>query len=204
MKKIKQSAKKIVSYIVIFIKRLFKEFQRDQCMIRASGLAFASLFALVPLSTLLFFLFSAIGSFSDFVKNIQDFLIEQLVPTSQEEIMFYIRRFIDNTRALGVAGLLFFLVTSVFLLNAIQNNFNAVWGSRSQKLTAKVSHIRIRSYRRQLSYQHRLEPGRNDSIACCGFRSRRNRQIAVVPAWCIPFNLHLSCAYAYDHFNSRG
>jgi membrane protein len=47
--------------------------------------------------------------------------------------MVYVRRFIENTRALGVVGLLFFLLTSIFLLNTIQNNFNAVWGSRSRR-----------------------------------------------------------------------
>lgn len=83
---------------------------------RASGLAFASLIALVPLSALLFSLFSAVGSFTDLVENLQGFLIRQLVPASQEEIMVYVRRCVENTWALGVVGLVFFLVTSVFLL----------------------------------------------------------------------------------------
>jgi membrane protein len=117
----------------LFVKRLFAEFQRDQCLTRAASLAFASLLALVPLSALLFSLFSALGSFSDVVANIQAFLFTQLVPTSQEEIMPYIQRFVENTRALGVVGLLFFLITAVFLLNTIQSTFNAVWGSRTQK-----------------------------------------------------------------------
>jgi membrane protein len=115
-----------------FVKRVFIEFQRNQCLVRASGLAFASLIALVPLSALLFSLFSSLGSFSDLLDNLQRFLIRQLVPASQEEIMVYVRRFVENTRALGVVGLLFFLLTSIFLLATIQNNFNAVWGSRAR------------------------------------------------------------------------
>jgi membrane protein len=116
-----------------FTRRLIREFGRDQCLVRASGLAFASLIALVPLSALLFSLFSAVGSFTDLIDSLQSFLIRQLLPASQEEIMHYVRRFVENTRALGVVGLLFFLLTSVFLLNTIQNNFNAVWGSRSRR-----------------------------------------------------------------------
>ena len=112
------------------MRQVFVEFQRNQCLNRASGLAFASLIALVPLSALLFSLFSALGSFSDLLENLQRFLIQQLLPASQEEIMVYVRRFVENTRALGVVGLLFFLITSIFLLGTIQNNFNAVWGSR--------------------------------------------------------------------------
>jgi membrane protein len=116
-----------------FLGTLFAEFQRDQCLIRAAGLAFATLLALVPLSALVFSLFSALGSFNDLLERFQAFLITQLLPASQEEIMAYIRGFVQNTRALGVVGLLFFLVTAVLLLNTVQNAFNAVWGSRERR-----------------------------------------------------------------------
>jgi membrane protein len=116
-----------------FLGTLFGEFQRDQCLIRAAGLAFATLLSLVPLSALLFSLFSALGSFNDLLERFQAFLITQLLPASQEEIMAYIRGFVQNTRALGVVGLLFFLVTAVLLLNTVQNAFNAVWGSRERR-----------------------------------------------------------------------
>jgi membrane protein len=116
-----------------FLRRLILEFQRDQCPIRAASLAFATLLALVPLFALLFSLFSALGTFSEVLENLQSFLFQQLVPTSQEEIMAYIQRFVENTRALGVVGLLFFLITAVFLLNTIQSTFDALWGSRARK-----------------------------------------------------------------------
>ncbi len=112
---------------------LFGEFQRDQCLIRAAGLAFATLLALVPLSALLFSLFSALGTFNDLLERFQAFLLTQLLPGSQQEIMGYIRGFVQNTRALGVVGLLFFLATAVLLLNTVQNAFNAVWGSRERR-----------------------------------------------------------------------
>jgi membrane protein len=116
-----------------FLHRLTLEFKRDQCPTRAASLAFTTLLALVPLFALLFSLFSALGTFSEVLENLQSFLFRQLVPTSQEEITAYIQRFVENTRALGVVGLLFFLITSVFLLNTIQSTFDALWGSRSRQ-----------------------------------------------------------------------
>lgn len=113
--------------------RLWREFNRDQCAVRASGLAFASLLALVPVSALLFSLFSALGTFSGLVESIQAFLLRILVPTQQEEILSYVNQFVDNTRRLGVFGLLVFLVTSILLLAAIQRTFDAVWGTASRK-----------------------------------------------------------------------
>jgi membrane protein len=123
----------VVSAVGKFLGTLFGEFQRDQCLIRAAGLAFATLLSLVPLSALLFSLFSALGSFNDLLERFQAFLITQLLPASQEEIMAYIRGFVQNTRALGAVGLLFFLLTAVLLLNTVQNAFNAVWGSRERR-----------------------------------------------------------------------
>ena len=124
------------------LRRLVQEFKRDQCPVRAASLAFTTLLALVPLSALMFSLFSALGTFSEVLENIQSFLVRQLVPTSQDEIMAYIQRFVENTRALGAVGLLFFLITAVFLLNTIQTTFDAIWGSRT----------RVNSLRRLATY----------------------------------------------------
>ena len=120
-----------------FLRRLFRVFTRDQCALRASGLAFASLLALVPMSALLLSLFSSLGSFSSIVESIQEFLVRTLVPTSQEEVLTYVNQFVENTRGLGVIGIPVFLATSILLLAAIQRTFDAVWGISSRKNPVK-------------------------------------------------------------------
>ncbi len=121
--------RKAAQYLVT----LRREFSYDQCPLRAAALAFASLLALVPVSALLFSLFSGFGAFRSIVESIQEFLIRVLIPTRQEEILAYITRFVENTRGLGVIGLVFFLITSVLLLAGIQRTFDAVWGSTPRK-----------------------------------------------------------------------
>ncbi|MBN1687373.1 MAG: YihY family inner membrane protein, partial [Spirochaetales bacterium] len=115
--------------------RLWREFNHDRCPVLASSLAFASLLALVPVSALLFALFSGFGAFASIIESIQTFLIGVLVPTQQEEILTYVSRFVENTSKLGVFGLIFFLITSVLLLAGIQRTFDAVWGATSKKNT---------------------------------------------------------------------
>lgn len=135
----------------IFLKRLGKEFQRDGCLERAAGLSFTSLIALVPLSALIFSLLSSFGSFKDVLKDLNSMLIKQFLPASQGVIMEYITSFIENTQALGAVGLFFFLITAVFLFNTIQNNFNAIWGSKSnvsslRRLATYVSVLIVGSF----------------------------------------------------------
>ena len=117
----------------VYLQHLFREFQNDHCLVRASSLAFNTLLALVPLLAFVFSLFTAFGNLGQIQEQLQRFLIELFLPAKQEEIMDYLVRFINNTSALGAVGLLIFAVTSILLLNTINENINAVWGSKSRR-----------------------------------------------------------------------
>jgi len=117
----------------IFLHKVFRKFLLDNCMLRASSLAFSTLLALVPLTAFTFSLFTGFGAFEDVKIQLQQFVIEFLVPTRTGEVMLYIERFIDNTRTFGVVGLLIFAFTSMALLNGISTNINAIWGSASRR-----------------------------------------------------------------------
>ena len=77
-------------------------------------MAYSSLLALVPLSALVFSLLTAFGVFDKLKASIQNLVFQQLLPTRQNDIIQYINIFIENTKALGVVGLLLFTITSGF------------------------------------------------------------------------------------------
>jgi membrane protein len=116
-----------------FVETVLKQLRAKNCFVRASGLAYSSLLAIVPLTTIILSLFTAFGSFQEVKKVIDDFLIRQLIPTSHEVILRLLDSFIENSKTLGVAGLLLFGITSVLLLDSINSHFNAIWGSHSRK-----------------------------------------------------------------------
>jgi len=116
-----------------YLHRLFHEFQDDHCLVRASSLAFNTLLALVPLIAFVFSLFTAFGNMVQIQEQLQRFLLEMFLPAKQEEILAYLDQFISNTSTLGAVGLLIFAVTSILLLNTINENINAVWGSTSRR-----------------------------------------------------------------------
>ena len=99
---------------------------------RAGSLAFSTLLALVPLTAFIFSLLTGFGAFEAARSQLQDFLFRFLIPTRTDEALRYIEQFIENSRALGVVGLLIFALTSIFLLNGISNNINVVWASSSR------------------------------------------------------------------------
>lgn len=116
-----------------YLHRLFHEFRKDHCFVRASSLAFNTLLALVPLLAFVFALFTAFGNLIQIQEQLQRFLVDIFLPTKQEEIMVYLNQFISNTNALGAVGLLIFALTSILLLNTIDENINAIWGSKSRR-----------------------------------------------------------------------
>ncbi len=88
---------------------------------------------LVPLSALVFSLLTAFGAFDRLKDSIRTLVFQQLLPMHQNDIIEYINIFIDNTKTLGVVGLLLFTLTSVFLISNIQGNFNDIWYVRNKK-----------------------------------------------------------------------
>jgi len=123
-----------------FIRRVVRRFIADACSGRAAGLAFSTLFALVPLSAFVIAVLNAFGAFDPLIQEAQQALIEQLVPAVHEEVFASIRQFASNTRALGFLGLFIFLGTAILLLRNINISLNAIWGFRvKRKLWSKIA-----------------------------------------------------------------
>lgn len=116
-----------------FIVRVGKRFSADACAGRAAGLAFSSLFALVPLSAFVVAVLTAFGAFDPLIEEAQQALIQQLVPAVHEEVFASVRQFASNTRALGFLGFLIFIATAILLIRNVSNSFNAIWGFRTRR-----------------------------------------------------------------------
>lgn len=123
-----------------FVRRVVRRFVNDACSGRAAGLAFSTLFALVPLSAFIVAVLTAFGAFDPLIQEAQQALIEQLVPAVHEEVFASVRQFASNTRALGFLGFFIFLATAILLIRNINTSLNAIWGFRvRRKLWSKIA-----------------------------------------------------------------
>ena len=102
-----------------FVQATWSQLATDKVIIRASGLAYSSLLAAVPLVAVGFALFSAFGAFDDVKQKVQDFLFTQFLPTSQDEIVVYFNQFADGASKMGLIGFLFLVLASILLLDNI-------------------------------------------------------------------------------------
>jgi len=123
-----------------FSRALLEQCRRDKILIRASGLAFSTLLAFVPLGAVLFALFSAFSAFDGMKEKVQQLLFSQLLPTRQDEIITYFNQFTENTKTLGMVGFIFLIFTAIMLLDNIESNFNEIWHARSRRsLISKIT-----------------------------------------------------------------
>jgi membrane protein len=116
-----------------FARRVGRRFIADACPGRAAGLAFSTLFALVPLTAFVVAVLSTFGAFDPLIEGAQQALIQQLVPAVHEEVFDGVREFAANTRALGFFGFFIFLITAVILLRNIHVSLNAIWQYRTRR-----------------------------------------------------------------------
>lgn len=106
-------------------------FVADQCMLRASALAFTTALSLVPLLAVAFSISKGFGFQNS--EFIHDLLMQ--VAAGRSETVDAIVGYINNTnvRTLGVMGVAFLFLTVLSLLGNIEQSFNSIWGVRGAR-----------------------------------------------------------------------
>ena len=112
---------------------LVNRFSADRCSENAAALTYMSLFALVPLVTVLYTMASAIPAFQGAEEQMQAFMFKHLVPQSSATIEQYINDFSEQARNLTGPGIGFLLVTAILMLRNIEHAFNHIWRARENR-----------------------------------------------------------------------
>lgn len=119
--------RRITGNFLRFTIAVIEHIDYDKVAIRASGLAYASLLAIVPLMAVVISVFSAIRAFENIEQRVRQFLVEQFVASRHAEVDQWIEHFTDGASRLGFLGFLLLIVTSILLLSTIETNFNQIW-----------------------------------------------------------------------------
>jgi len=109
------------------IKYLFARFNADRCSENAAALTYMSLFALVPLLTVMYTMASAVPAFQGLETKMQAFLFENLMPDTNSEITGYLEDFSRQAKNLTGPGIVFLVVTAVLMLRNIEKALNQIW-----------------------------------------------------------------------------
>ncbi len=113
--------------LIGFSQYIWSGFRQDKCQDTAAALTYQTLFAVVPLLTMVYAALSMIAAFSGLQQRIEDFVFANFVPQSGAVVQEYLHTFSEQARQLTVAGILFLMVTAVLMLSTIERAFNEIW-----------------------------------------------------------------------------
>ncbi len=104
-----------------------KRFLDDRMFESAGALSFTTVFALVPLSMVVFGVLSAFPVFKDWSNQLSDYIFSNFVPSAARSVETYLRQFSANTGKLTTAGIIALVVSLLITLTSVEATFNRIW-----------------------------------------------------------------------------
>jgi membrane protein len=107
--------------------RAIQRFTKLSHTTRAAALTYTTLFALVPLMTVIYSVLSLLPSLQQGSGAIEQLLMDNLMPASGDALMGYLHQFSRQAQQLTVVGIILLMITAFMMLRAIENTFNQIW-----------------------------------------------------------------------------
>ena len=123
----------ILKHMQSFLVMLWARINHDRLTTSAAELAYTTILALVPLITVIFALLSAFPMFDEVSQSLKQLIYSNLVPTASDTIQNYLEQFIANTRKMTLVGIIGLIVTSLLLINSINNALNRIWRTKRKR-----------------------------------------------------------------------
>lgn len=123
----------ILKHIQAFLIMLWSRINHDRLTTSSAELAYTTILALVPLTTVIFSLLSAFPMFDEVSQSLKQLIYSNLVPTASDTIQNYLEQFIANTKKMTFVGIIGLMVTSLLLINSINNALNRIWQTKRKR-----------------------------------------------------------------------
>ena len=116
-----------------FIRHVQQRYIADGCSNSAAALTYMSLFALVPLLTVMYAILSAVPTFQEVGVQIQGIIFENFLPSAGTEVEDTLKQFSEQARKLTGVGIAFLGITAILMLKNIEKTFNAIWKTHDNR-----------------------------------------------------------------------
>jgi membrane protein len=110
-----------------FFRFLGRRFLDDNLFQAAGALSYTTVFALVPLSMVVFGVLSAFPVFGEWSDRLSDYIFSNFVPSAARSVEAYLKQFSANAGQLTSAGVIALVVSLLITLNGVETAFNRIW-----------------------------------------------------------------------------
>ena len=106
---------------------VLRRFLDDRLFEAAGALSYTTVFALVPLTMVVFGVLSAFPVFDAWSARLSDFIFANFVPRAAQAVSGYLTDFSSNTKSLTTAGALALIASLLVTLSSVEAIFNRIW-----------------------------------------------------------------------------
>ncbi len=110
-----------------FLRFVMRRFLADECQQSAASLTYTTLFAVVPMMTVVFSILAAIPSLKHISHDIQNFIFSHFLPDTGVKIQNYLNDFSTQAGNLTIVGVFMLFITALMMLVTIEKAFNGIW-----------------------------------------------------------------------------
>ena len=110
-----------------FVNQMMDQFLAHDCISRAASLTYTTLFAVVPMMTVAYAMFSVFPEFSTLGEKIQVFVFDNFLPDISSVVQEKLGEFSERAKNLTAVGFAFLFVTAFMMLVSIEGAFNTIW-----------------------------------------------------------------------------
>jgi len=113
--------------VTTFLRFVWARFLGDRLLEAAGALSFTTVFALVPLSMVVFGVLSAFPVFEQWSVQLSGYIFSNFVPRAANAVEGYLREFSANTKSLTTAGTVALVVSLLVTLISVETTLNRIW-----------------------------------------------------------------------------
>lgn len=110
-----------------FLRFVWKRFLDDRLFEAAGALSYTTVFALVPLSMVVFGVLSAFPVFDLWSASLQKYIFANFVPSAASSVQGYLKEFSENTKSLTTTGAFVLVISLLVTLTSVEAIFNRIW-----------------------------------------------------------------------------
>jgi membrane protein len=93
----------------------------------SASLSFYTVFSIIPMFWVVFFILSQFDAFNDYYQGIKGFLIINIMPTHTDSVSAYLDAFLENSKSMGLWGVVYITVASVMFYQNFQHVVNKIF-----------------------------------------------------------------------------
>ncbi len=116
-----------------FLRFLWRRFLDDRLFEAAGALSYTTVFALVPLSIVVFGVLSAFPIYSEWSAKLSDYIFSNFVPSSARAVEAFLVSTSGNIGKLTIVGVIGLVISLLITIGGIESSFNRIWRVKTSR-----------------------------------------------------------------------